>query len=72
MSNFIQKIPWLVIIVLCLTLGLAPFTPQPHLVEKISLLLQGELHTTIDIFDLIFHGIPFVLLTLKALFLFKQ
>lgn len=72
MSNFVQNIPWLVIIMLCLTLGLAPFTPQPHLVEKVTLLYQGELRAPIDIFDLIFHGSPFVLLLLKTLFYFKQ
>ena len=47
------------------TLGLAPFVPEPHIAEKIRWLLQGELRRPIDIFDLLFHGIPWLLLALK-------
>lgn len=70
MEQFFSKIPWGVIIILCLTLGLAPFKP-PHIVEKITLLIQGRLVRPIDWFDLILHSVPWVLLVLKLLYLRK-
>ena len=65
MMKSINKIPWLIVIVLCATLGLAPFTP-PHLYEKLIMLGNGELSRGIDIFDLCLHAAPFVLLILKG------
>ncbi|MBE0583912.1 MAG: RND transporter [Desulfofustis sp.] len=61
----ILSIPLLVI--LCLTLGLAPFVPEPHLWEKAKMLADGNLTRPIDIFDLLLHGSPFVLLALRLL-----
>jgi len=55
-----------VLIVLCLTLGLAPFVPQPHLVEKLRMLFAGTLTRPIDVFDLALHAAPWVLLAGKA------
>ena len=48
-----------------LTLGLAPFTPEPHVWEKLQMLAAGTLSRPIDIFDLALHGAPWVLLILK-------
>ena len=67
MINWIRKLPWWLLIVGSLTLGLAPFQPLPHLVEKISMLLQGTLHRPIDIFDLFLHGAFPALLALKII-----
>ena len=39
-----------------LLLGLAPFAPEPHLVEKIRWLFTGHPFQPIDIFDLFLHG----------------
>lgn len=63
--RFVRQLPWPVVIILCLTLGLAPFVPQPHLVEKLGMLLNGALSRPVDIFDLALHATPFVLLLLK-------
>jgi len=49
-----------------LALGLAPFVPEPHLVEKLRMLLAGELSRPIDIFDLFLHGTPLVVLLVKV------
>jgi len=62
----LKEIPLLVLILAALTLGLAPFRPQPHLVEKLVLLWEGELQRTLDIFDLLLHAAPFLLLVLKV------
>jgi hypothetical protein len=43
----------------------APIKPMPHVVEKILTLKNGMLHRPIDIFDLLFHLFPLILLILK-------
>ena len=65
MRNLFKRIPLSLLIVICLTLGLAPFTPEPHLLEKLKMLIAGELVMPIDIFDLALHGTPWVLLVVK-------
>ena len=51
----------------CLTLGLAPFVPEPHIWEKLKMLAAGSLVKPIDMFDLALHAAPFVLLGLKLI-----
>lgn len=63
---WLERIPWSVTIFLCLTLGLAPFTP-PHIVEKLGMLYRGQLSRAIDWFDLFLHGTPWLLLFLKLI-----
>ncbi len=62
----IKNLPWNVVIILCLTLGLAPFAP-PHVYEKLRMLFNGELNRAIDWFDLLLHGSPWVLLLVKII-----
>jgi len=62
-----QRLPLSLLIVLCLSLGLAPFTPEPHLLEKLKMLAAGELGKLIDVFDLMLHGTPWILLIIKLL-----
>jgi len=50
---------------LAIVLALAPFTPEPHLWEKLKLLAAGNLSRPIDIFDLLLHGTPLLLVLLK-------
>jgi hypothetical protein len=64
--EFIAKLPWSILILACLTLGLAPFNP-PHIWEKLQMLFQGKLVRPIDWFDLVLHGTPWLLLIAKAL-----
>jgi hypothetical protein len=72
MFKLIDSIPLTFLIVLSLTLGLAPFSPEPHLVEKLRMLQAGELVRFIDIFDLILHGTPWCLLLIKLALLLKS
>ena len=53
------------LLIIAVVLGLAPFAPEPHLLEKLRMLVQGNLSRPIDIFDLFLHGTPVVLLILK-------
>jgi hypothetical protein len=63
--KWLDKIPLTTLLIVALLLGLAPFTPEPHLWEKLKMLAAGELVRPIDIFDLFLHGTPVVLLALK-------
>jgi len=63
--KWLDKIPLLPLTMIALLLGLAPMAPQPHVVEKLTMLTQGVLSKPIDIFDLFLHGTPIVLLILK-------
>lgn len=56
-----------ILLPLVLLLGLAPFFPQPHIVEKIRMLLAGTLKRPIDIFDLFWHAWPFFLLIYRII-----
>jgi len=56
-----------ILIPLVLLLGFAPFYPQPHIVEKIRMLMAGTLRRPIDIFDLILHALPFFLLAYRII-----
>jgi hypothetical protein len=69
MVQVVRAIPIAVLVVLCLTLGLAPFVPEPHLLEKLRMLAAGELTDPVDVFDLFLHGLPFVLLLLRLVWL---
>jgi hypothetical protein len=61
---------WKFVLVACLTLGLAPFVPEPHLWGKLRWVAGGAVGMKpLDWFDLAFHGFPFVLLI--RLFLLK-
>lgn len=65
--KWLDNIPFVVLLLLAVFLGLAPLTPEPHLWEKLKMLAAGELVKPIDIFDLFMHGTPVVLLLLKSL-----
>ncbi len=63
--TYLDKFSTATLLVIALTLGLAPFVPEPHVWEKIKMLLDGTLTKPVDIFDLLFHGFPWILLALK-------
>ena len=62
---WLDRIPLWILVVVALTLGLAPFVPEPHVWEKLKMLASGTLSRPIDIFDLLYHAAPWLLLALK-------
>ena len=66
--KWLNKLPYPGLVIVAVLLGLAPFTPEPHLLEKIRMLLQGGLTRPVDIFDLFLHGAPLLLLVLKIIY----
>jgi len=63
--SFLDNIPMPTVIIFALLVGLAPFVPEPHVLEKLRMLMAGDLVRPMDIFDLAMHGAPWLLLFAK-------
>lgn len=63
--DWLDRIPLVILVIAALTLGLAPFVPEPHLWEKLKMLAAGTLVRPLDIFDLVWHAAPWLLLAAK-------
>ncbi|MBF0291793.1 MAG: hypothetical protein HQK86_06500 [Nitrospinae bacterium] len=61
----LDSLPYGALVFLAVVLGLAPFFPMPHLLEKLIMLKNGTLAKPIDIFDLLMHATPVILLIAK-------
>ncbi|ALM06517.1 membrane protein [Sediminicola sp. YIK13] len=54
---------WKIVLLLCLTIGLAPFVPEPHILGKLKWIMGGAAGMQpMDWFDVLLHGFPFILL----------
>jgi hypothetical protein len=67
MFKLIDKIPLNLLTFFAILMALAPFTPEPHLLEKSRMLMDGELERPIDIFDLFWHSFLLVILLIRLL-----
>lgn len=67
MLNWIDKLNVKALLVVAVVVALAPFQPEPHLVEKLRMLYHGDLVRPIDIFDLFLHSLPLVLLAIRLI-----
>lgn len=57
---------WGFILLACLTIGLAPYVPEPHIWGKLRWVAGGAKGMqTMDWFDLLMHGLPWALLLRK-------
>ena len=65
--RWLDRLPLGTLALGALLLGLAPFFPEPHLVEKLRLLAAGALRRPLDVFDLALHGALPLLLILRLL-----
>jgi len=63
----LDRLPLLPLTLAALALGIAPVFPEPHLWEKLRLLSEGNLTRPIDIFDLLMHGLPVLVLALRLI-----
>jgi hypothetical protein len=63
--RWLDKIPYPLLIAAAVFMIGAPFVPEPHLVEKARMLAEGRLTRPLDIFDVLWHLAPAVLLGLK-------
>ncbi len=69
--RWLDRFPLFLLVLVAAWMAVAPITPEPHLVEKTRMLFQGTLTRPIDIFDLLFHITPMVLLALRVWRLLK-
>ncbi len=61
----LDSIPYGALVPVAILMALAPFYPVPHLVEKLGMLKNGTLVKPLDIFDLLWHLAPILLLAAK-------
>jgi len=67
---------WKFVLLFCLSLGLAPFFPEPHIWGKLRWIAGGAVGMQpMDWLDTLFHGLPWILLTrlivIKVLYAFN-
>ena len=65
MKDFIINIPYTVLIGAAILMALMPFQPEPHLVQKFDMLMAGNLTKPLDMFDVLWHLLPTILLITK-------
>ena len=65
MLNWIDRIPYAPLVIFAFFILMAPFRPMPHVWEKLSMLMHGNLLRPIDIIDMIYHLLPTVVLAIK-------
>lgn len=54
---------WKFVLLACLTLGLAPYYPEPHILSKLRWVGSGAKGMQVrDLADLVVHGLPWLLL----------
>ena len=65
MGRLLDSVSYPVLIFIAGFMLLAPFSPMPHVLEKLIMLKDGNLIRAVDIFDLFFHLSGSILLALK-------
>ena len=65
--RLLDNISYPILIFIAAFMLLAPFSPMPHVVEKLIMLKNGNLTRPVDIFDLFFHLAPSLLPIIKYL-----
>jgi len=70
--RWLDRLPLLTLAIVAIPLALAPFAPEPHLWEKLKMLVSGELTQIVDMLDLFMHATPSALLMLKIIRLAQQ
>ena len=67
MGRLLDSVSYPVLIFIAGFMLLAPFSPMPHVLEKLIMLKDGNLIRAVDIFDLFFHLSGSILLGIKFL-----
>ncbi len=65
MMRWLDRFPLWLLTALALWLAVAPILPEPPLVQKLRMLTEGTLSRPLDIFDLLLHSAPLVLLAMR-------
>jgi len=65
--EWLDEIPMAVLVGAAALIGLAPFVPEPHLLEKYKMFRAGTLRRPLDIVDVAWHLSPLALILIKLL-----
>jgi hypothetical protein len=63
--KWLDRIPLSFLVLVSVLMALAPFVPEPHVWQKLKMLFAGTLTRPVDLFDLVWHGAPAVVLVMK-------
>lgn len=66
LASFIDGLPVMPTLVIGIWMALAPFTPEPHLLQKFMMAMNGDAFKLIDVFDVFMHGGLGILAGLKG------
>ena len=66
--SWIVELPYGLLIVMAIFMAIAPIQPEPHLVQKFQWLMNGSPFKFIDVFDVLWHLLPVILIGLKYYF----
>ena len=61
----LKPIPYKVLMLPAILLALAPFSPQPHLLQKLTWLIEAQSFAAVDVFDVFFHLSPTLIMLIK-------
>ena len=64
--TWLDSLAWPMLLIVGVFLAISPIQPEPHLIEKLRMLSQGTLVKPLDIFDLLWHTAPIILIVVKA------
>lgn len=70
--KLLDRLPWVWVALIAAWLAVAPVFPEPHLIEKLRMLMDGTLVKVLDIFDLVLHTAPLAVLIAKSTRWFTQ
>jgi hypothetical protein len=65
--RWLDHIPLSYLAVVAILVALLPFTPEPHLWEKLKLFANGTLSRPLDTLDFLMHSFLLLLLLLKLI-----
>ncbi|MCW9034920.1 MAG: hypothetical protein OQJ97_11930 [Rhodospirillales bacterium] len=63
--KWFDNVPLPMLIFLAVFLLIAPITPEPHLVQKYNMAMEGKLTEPLDIFDVFWHFLGVILVIVK-------
>lgn len=63
--KWLDRFPLGLLVLVAAWMAVAPLQPEPHLIEKWRWLMQGQLVQPLDVFDLLLHTTPLLLLAMK-------
>ena len=66
LAHKLALIPFPILIVMSAFMLVAPMAPEPHLVQKLNWLVSGQPFKAIDVFDVMWHILPSIVLLLKV------